>query len=156
MVVIPHQTEILKLVAYQKALISQLSSLDYIFIQSLPLWIEYKPLEESLKDEGKAITSVKILSPDFSKETLEVFCPVLISTKNKEYSSKITLLQILPSSINSEINFHTQEKIKALLNKTGTEIKFPCPLKIFRLGKSIKPLETSKAIEDSLWIKLSN
>ena len=50
-VIIPHQTEELKLIRFQKELIKQLNSQKDIFYAQQPLWIEIEDFSPSSKKE---------------------------------------------------------------------------------------------------------
>ena len=64
-VIIPHPTEELKLIRFQKELINQLNSQKDIFYAQQPLWIEIEDFSPSSKEELKEL-SKKLKNLKFS------------------------------------------------------------------------------------------
>lgn len=145
-VLIPHPTEELKLIKFQKQLISQLFTNDILCYAESGLWIPFLSGKEdstqTLKNLSKTITSITINSPVIIEE--KIFCPVTI-TRNQELptvTTELPLCRIL------------NKKQPSSENPAETEL-FPLKLKIFRLGLSCQLSDNSKAIQNSVWKKLT-
>lgn len=84
-VIIPHQTEELKLIRFQKELIKQLNSQKDIFYAQQPLWIEIEDFSPSSKKELKEL-SKKLKNLRFSslkKMMKDFFSRLKLNTKKK-------------------------------------------------------------------------
>lgn len=135
-VIIPHQTEELKLIRLQKEVLQSMGK-NPSFTKKLPLWLELPDVE--IKSFAKNIKSVKLNS--INQTDKDLFLEFLIKTENADVKAKLTLFtNCLPNSC----------KLIDIKKIPVTE------LKIFRLGLCIKNVEThSMEIEDSVWVKLT-
>lgn len=135
-VIIPHQTEELKLIRLQKEVLQSMGK-NPSFTKKLPLWLELPDVE--IKSFAKKIKSVKLNS--INQTDKDLFLEFLIKTENDDVKAKLTLFtNCLPNS----------SKLIDIKKIPVTE------LKIFRLGLCIKNDEThSMEIEDSVWVKLT-
>lgn len=143
-VIIPHPTEELKLIKFQKELIKLLNFEGKVYYAHQPVWFEL-PEEFSadsktdLKNIGKHINQITVFSPEYHKD--DVVIPIMIN----EVKVFFTLLHRYKKngSKGSELN-----SLPSLP---------PCPvsrLKIFRIAISEQISENSKALKDFVWIKL--
>lgn len=142
-VLIPHPTEELKLIKYQKLLTSALFQEGFICYSSNDFWIPFLEDEteintEYLKSVSKSITQITVNEPQIREN--QIFCPVKICT-DKEIDSEIFLGRII------------NEKKLQQENIKKSDL-FPLNLKIFRLGVSVQISSNCKAIENSVWRKL--
>ncbi len=141
MVIIPHETELLKLVKYQKQLIQQLNSNSSIYTAHQPLWIEFSchqfnaESQDDLKSFSKKITSIEL--EKLSHTSDKIFAIVKIKTDLAEIQSELPLLDLYKGSPKS----------------ADLELPFK-KIKIFRLGIPEDLSENSKAIKDFVWCKL--
>ena len=132
-VLIPHPTEELQLIKFQKKIIETLFEKDRIMYSQLPLWI---PLET----KPAVIKEVCFAAPDFSDKL--IFIPVTVCGNDFEIKTTLPLVHL-----HSGRPF-SKEDIKKIPN---LEIK---KLKIFRLGIEKELSSNSKCITDSKWIKV--
>ena len=159
-IIILHQSEILKFVNLQKKLISNIKIPDFILYQSLPLWIPLNLNDEeitNLKIIAKSISFLKIDEVFFSLENKSINANVTISINNTVINSQLKLIDFLPLK-KHEISLKEQEKcINGWLKKICTEELFlPCIPKVFRIAKTIIQSENCQAVENSQWVKLKN
>lgn len=142
MVIIPHETELLKLVKFQKLLISNTNDSNSVYIASQPLWIPFQcnsniNTKDDLKQISKTINSIEL--NNIEKSANDFYISVTIATTNGTFTSKLPLLRL----------YHGNEKsIPA-----NTDLPFK-KIKIFRLGIPEDLSENSKAIIESVWCKL--
>lgn len=139
-VIIPHQTEELKLIRFQKELIKQLNYQKDIFYAQQPLWIEIEDFSPSSKEELKEL-SKKLKNLRFSslkKDDEGFFLQAEIEYEEKKLFYRLPLLHLYKGQIP-----------QSPLNKK-------CPveeLKIFRLGIPYQYSETCKSLDDFVWHK---
>ncbi len=146
-VIIPHPTEELKIIEFQKNIIVELFQEDRIIYRTTPLWIELpenipQTEEENIKLLSKKIKSVKF--GDVKTDSRSIFVPVEINLDNDIYSSKLTLVRI-----HNGIDF--TESDRQLLAEKKEPVRL---LKIFRLGIAQADGPYAKSISNSVWIKL--
>lgn len=141
MVIIPHETELLKLVKFQKQLIKDLNSASTIYAAHQPLWIEFS--HEQFKAESQAdlkLLSKRIISIELEKLSQsdeKIIAVVKIKTDIADIMAELPLLHLYKGSPKS------------------ADIEFPFKkIKIFRLGIPEDLSENSKAIIESVWCKL--
>lgn len=143
-VIIPHPTEELKLIKFQKELIKILNTEGKIYYAHQPLWLplpeEYSAnTKAELKTMGKNIKQIKILSPEYKNSDVQL--PVMIDDKK-------VFLPLL--------HFYKKNGSQSTENISLPQLP-PCPVslfKIFRLAISEKTSENSQAVTDFTWIKL--
>lgn len=142
-VVILHPTEELKLIEFQKELISDLFTEGRILLAARPLWIEigsnFVPYNE--------LTSLNIRSIDFGELEIsdkEIYIPVRINTENEQTASKLSLVSIYSSNTFSDSD-------RTIIRQKKQPVR---QLKIFRLGNEKELSSVSKCISESKWIKL--
>lgn len=149
--IIPHPTEVLKLVRFQKELISLFYDNNMICYRQHPLWI---PLPEGftpnnkqeLKDLSKRIENIKIKSPFFNDNS--VFLPINFKINNSDFEFNFPILHLYDDR---------KKNGSKTIDSTILSLLPSCPvdkLKIFRLAIIEKTSEKSQAITDSVWIKL--
>ncbi len=148
-VIIPHSTEELKLINFQKQLIAEFFQEDRIIYPTFPLWIELSEKTASynkneLKNMSKEIQAVKL--GDLTTDFKSIFIPVQIKNQNEDFISELTLVRIHRGQ-----TFTTSDKSHL------SEIKQPVnQLKIFRLGIEQAEGPYSKSISNSVWVKLNS
>lgn len=145
-VLIPHPTEELKLIKYQKQIISHFFVSGTLCYAETGLWIPlYAGDDErtqTLKLIANTISEITIDSPVVSDD--RIVCPVVIKRSQNlpTITTELPLCRIL------------NKKQPSLENPAETEL-FPLKLKIFRLGLSCQLSDNSKAIQNSVWKKLT-
>ncbi|MCR5189273.1 MAG: hypothetical protein K6C97_10085 [Treponema sp.] len=140
LVVIPHPTEELKLIRFQKELIKEVNQGGCILYAHQPLWIELEDFsagsKEELKKLSKEISSISFSSLEMDDE--DVFLNTEVDFQGKKFLYQLPLLHLYKGKMPS-----------VLSNKK-------CPveeLKIFRLGIPYQYSETSKSLDDFVWHK---
>ena len=139
-VIILHPTEELKLINFQKELISDLFTEGRILVAARPLWIPVVETFEKLNHSN--ISSVEF--GDLENTESEIYIPVKIATTNGNKSSKLSLVSIYNNS-----NF--TEKDRQIISQKKQPVR---QLKIFRLGNEKELSSISKCITDFKWIKI--
>ena len=140
-VIIPHPTEELQLINFQKELISSLYKEDRILYAERPLWIDFSESEE-LKSLAKNIQSVNFGELKISDKS--IFIPVQIKTSERIVDSKLTLVNIYKGQ-----SFTDEDK--KLIGQKKQPVN---QLKIFRLGLVKAEGPHAKSISKSAWCKL--
>ena len=140
-VIIPHPTEELKLINFQKELISSLYKESRILYAETPLWIDFTSNGE-LKELSKTIESVTFNQPEITEKS--IFIPVRINTSEDCIDSKLTLVNIYNGQSFSD-------KDKSILRQKKQPVN---QLKIFRLGLVQAESPHTKSISKSVWCKL--
>ncbi len=140
-VIIPHPTEELQLINFQKELISSLYKEGRILYAERPLWIDFSESEE-LKTDSKSIQSVSFGELKISDKS--IFIPVQIKTSERIVYSKLTLVNIYKDQ-----SFTDEDK-----NLIGQKKQPVNQLKIFRLGLVQAEGPHAKSISKSVWCKL--
>ncbi len=141
-VIIPHSTEELKIIRFQKELIKDFNRDGCIFYAHQPLWIEIEGFstdsKEELKELSKKIGHVTLSS--LKNDDDEFFLQAEIEFEDKKLSGHLPLLHLYKGKISEK---RTNKK---------------CPveeLKIFRLGIPYQYTETTKSLSDFIWHKES-
>ncbi len=146
-VIIPHSTEDLKLISFQKELIDLLFSNDRIIYRTTPLWIELPDDfsafdKESLKACSKNVQLVELGEVEIEKDN--IYIPVKLKTVNCTADSKLTLVRLHSGNIFSDIDLKSIRQKKQPVRQ----------LKIFRLGIVQAEGPHAKSISDFAWCKL--
>ena len=133
-VIILHPTEELKLINFQKELISELFIEGRILVAASPLWIRLESSEQ--------IKAVNLGGLEVTGKS--IYIPVTIKTAEAELHSKLTLV-----NIHGKSNFSPAD-----LNLIAEKKQPVSQLKVFRLGdeKNLSPV--AKCISKSVWCKL--
>ncbi len=142
-VVILHPTEELKLIKFQKELISDLFTEGRILLAARPLWIEIGSDSVTYKE----LTSLNIRSIDFGELEIsdkEIYIPVIISTENEQIASKLSLVSIYSGNTFSDSD-------RTIIRQKKQPVR---QLKVFRLGNEKELSSVSKCITESKWCKL--
>ncbi len=155
-VIIPHPTEELKLINFQKELIKKNNAENTILYTCQPLWCEIpeffnencknsdfkkRNCKTELKKFSKTIKEIIIKNTDYNDDDKEIFLPVEIITQTITIKSKIPLLRIYKGQIPQNL-----KNQKSPMEK----------LKIFRIAKSALYSENQKSLQDFIWCKLKN
>ena len=147
LVIIPHPTEELKLINYQKNLLSLLNTNGNIYYQQHPLWIELDRAfqaedKHNLKEFSKQLKEIKLFQPEEKNKNIVIPIKYTILFNNSE------------SEIISELPF------LYLYKKNSSEnISVPLPslpvtqLKIYRLAIAEKTSSVSAEIQEFIWVK---
>lgn len=133
-VIILHPTEELKLINFQKELISELFIEGRILVAASPLWI---PLESSEQIKAVNFGGLEVTGKS-------IYIPVTIKTAGAELHSKLTLV-----NIHGKSNFSPAD-----LNLIAEKKQPVSQLKVFRLGDEKKLSPVAKCISKSVWCKL--
>lgn len=143
MVLIPHPTEELKLIKFQKKLISELNVAPSIYVSHLPLWIDIPntnivpETKDDLKTFSKTINSVEFV--DFTQDDKGLSIKVTINTTTGKIFADLPILHLY----------------KGPAKNLPQNIELPFKkIKIFRLGIPEDLSTNSKAIKDFVWCKL--
>lgn len=152
-VIIPHPTEELKLINFQKKLIEQFNSDDgkTIWYAHTPMWffvpkIDYASTSE-LKDFIKQIEKIWAERPFFSDSNNEVIMPILLKTKKETLKIEFPLIHKL-KSINTE-----DVKIE-LLPLEFKQCKVAIAEQLHNSSTAVQSCKTSSYIlKDSVWFK---
>ena len=142
-VVILHPTEELKLIKFQKELISDLFTEGRILLADRPLWIEIGSDSVTYKE----LPSLNIRSIDFGEPEIsdkEIYIPVIISTENEQIVSKLSLVSIYRNNTFSDSD-------RTIIRQKKQPVR---QLKVFRLGIEKELSSNSKCITESKWIKI--
>lgn len=143
-VIIPHPTEELKLINFQKKVISSINDNNFCLVSAFPFWINFYTSITDLKKAAKNIKAISILKPEWKNNSL--CSSVIIENKDSRETLQSTL--ILLEDI--------KKSCKEPCIPAGLTEDFPINLKIFRLGiASENSIEHSKAIQESVWCKLA-
>lgn len=142
-VIIPHQTEELKLIKFQKMLIASLNSKNTIFYSQTPLWIELPfanlTTKEELKTFAKQIKAVTFQTLQQTDNTLTL--SGMLSTNENEYKLNLPIITKLPNSV--------IESVQTTNKKSPVE-----NLKIFQLGIVNNISKNTKELSETIWVKL--
>ena len=173
-VIILHPTEELKLINFQKDLISALFTEGRILLAARPLWIPLntvvdakntvvatkdtvvEPVETTaahkqsdIRGSFDELNHRNISSVEFGElETTEseIYIPIKITTTEGVFSSKLSLV-----SIYNNTNF--TEADHQIISQKKQPVR---QLKVFRLGNEKELSSISKCITEFKWCKLSN
>ncbi len=166
-VIILHPTEELKLINFQKELISALFTEGRILLAARPLWIPLstvvdakntvvEPVETTaeqkqsdLRGSFDELNHRNISSVEFGElETTEseIYIPVKITTTEGVFPSKLSLVSIYKNT-----NF--TETDRQIISQKKQPVR---QLKVFRLGTDKELSSISKCITEFKWCKLSN
>lgn len=148
-VIIPHQTEELKLIKFQKMLIASLNSKNVIFYRQTPLWIELPfanfTTKEELKSFSKQIKAVNFQTLQYTDNTLIISGTLL--TNEKTYELHLPIIK----KISTAGDYTTPE------DSTSTETtnkKSPVEnLKIFQLGIVNNISKSTFELSETTWVK---
>ncbi len=141
-VIVPHPTEELRLIKYQKELIRSLFTPGALIYAHQPLWIT--TTFESVEQAKKEIKSVTVLAPESDENAEGIFCPVKIETLGGDcLESKLDFICGLPRFARNDTAIHTNEDL------------FPLSLKIFRLGECTSPSPNIYELSNVVWKKLT-
>ena len=149
-VIIFHPTEELKLIKFQKELISELFEEGRILYAVKPLWIKihdnFAPFDsaQGRKNELSKYNIRQVELDDIELSENSIFIPVTITTDTAAYNSKLTL-----GILHSGRQFTGFDREK--LNKIKQPVR---QLKVFRLGNEKELSPVSKCIMKSKWIKI--
>jgi len=145
-----HPTEKLKLIKYQKELISILNESGFIFYSQQPLWIELPETIFSasqkieLKTIGNELKKITLKNTDLKNDEIFAAFEILLSD-NKTVTAELPLL-------------HLYKKNGSENTESISVSSLPlCPvkdLKIFRIALGAKTSEHSQEITDFIWKKL--
>lgn len=152
-VIIPHQTEELKIIHAQKLIIQNLNVSSPFLYANFPLWIDsFFDDELPLKSQIKLITKITINPPKITQNLKKnenlIYCDVQIHLKESVINSKLELCNLLQNITNDDFSS---------INKQFLQVDFsdfPSQLKIFRLGELQHLQKNSIAISDFCWCKL--
>ena len=142
-VVILHPTEELKLIKFQKELISDLFTEGRILLAARPLWIKIGSDSVPYNE----LTSLNIRSIEFGELEIsdkEIYIPVIISTENEQIDSKLSLVSIYSNNTFSDSD-------RTIIRQKKQPVR---QLKVFRLGNEKELSSISKCITESKWYKL--
>lgn len=142
-VIIPHPSEELKLIKYQKELISKLNKSGQIYYAVTPIYIElsqdyslYSTTKE-LKNIANQISKVELLKLEVKEH---IYIEVLIRINEKDIKISVPFLRLYRTTeINNKVDF-PELPVKEL--------------KIFRVAKKNLLSPVSSSIADSVWKKL--
>lgn len=153
-VLIPHQTEELKLINFQKELISELNTKNTIFYRLMPLWIELPFINATTKEElktfSKKIKDVRFKTLQQDKNTFTL-CGTLLTDK-KEYKLTLPILnKITHSGVIEPVKIHPVEIPPEQITKKNTPVE---NLKIFQLGIANQISENTNELSETIWVKL--
>lgn len=146
-VIILHPTEELKLIKFQKELISELFEEGRILYAARPLWIEIRGGFDRLNHRNNSIDHHNIYSVGLGEIKItnrEIYIPVSIATTDKQIDSKLTLVSIYQGR-----NFSDEDII--LISQKKQPVR---QLKVFRLGIEKELSSVSKCISTSKWVKI--
>ena len=152
-VIIPHQTEELKIIHAQKLIIQNLNVSSPFLYANFPLWIDsFFDDELPLKSQIKLITKITINPPKITQNLKKnenlIYCDVQIHLKESVINSKLELCNLLQNITNDDFSS---------INKQFLQIDFsdfPSQLKIFRLGELQHLQKNTIAISYFCWCKL--
>ena len=157
-VIVPHPTEELRLIKYQKELIRSLFTPGALIYAHQPLWIT--TTFESVEQAKKEIKSVTVLAPEYEENGEGVFCPVKIETLGGDcLESRLNFICGLPRRLTAPRNDERSvtpchcERSAAI--HTNEDI-FPLSLKIFRLGECTSPSPNVYELSSTVWKKTSS
>ena len=140
-VIILHPTEELIFAKLQKELISELFVDDRIMVAVKPLWIEVSGGFNTL---ATRTLNHRIELGDFETSEKSVCIPVTITSDDRKFSSKLTL-----------VNIHSGQNFTDTDHQIISKIKQPVrQLKVFRLGNEKELSSVSKCITEFKWIKV--
>lgn len=146
-VIIPHQTEELKLIKFQKMLIASLNSKNVIFYRQTPLWIELPfanlTTKEELKTFAKQIKAVTFQTLQQTDNTLTL--SGMLSTNENEYELNLPIIKKIKSSVVEPV----ETTIETTNKKSPVE-----NLKIFQLGIVNNISKNTKELSETIWVKL--
>lgn len=143
-VIIPHPTEELKLIKFQKELIRQLNTDSKVYYAHQTLWLKLSEnfsasTKSELKAIGQSISQINFFPPEYQND--DVVIPVMID------GTKFFLPLV-----------HLYKKNGNKGPESNSLPSLPsCPvssLKIFRIAISEQLSENSQVLTDSVWIKL--
>ncbi len=140
-----HSTDELKLIKFQKELISELFEEGRILLAVRPLWIKLSKEIKTLSDivtNHNSLTSIEL--KDIKVSDSEIFIPVNIFTDTTSYHSKLTLILLHSGSPFSEYD-------KQKLAQKKQPVK---QLKVFRLGLVQDEGSHAQSISKSVWCKI--
>lgn len=140
-VIIPHSTEELHLINFQKEIITELFTKSRILYSNYPLWIDINNFELT---EKKRIKSICLGQAEITADGKEIYIPVFIEGDELKTKSKLTLVSIFGDNIFSDSDYAVIRKKKQPVNQ----------LKIFRLGLVQEEGLHAKSISKSVWCKL--
>lgn len=175
LVVIPHETEVLKLINYQKKLSSELFNKGIISITNYPFWIELPENEIFETDENDDnlkntiysvpfvstvcsvpfVSKLKKISVNFSNlsiisprlENNQLLLTLQYNYKQQTKTADFPLLSIIQNKNNISVN-----EISVLLEET---LLFPMQIKIFQLAIAKKIPEGKQILQgDSIFVKI--
>lgn len=155
--IIPHQTEILKFVNFQKKIISLLQDENLFLLQTIPLAISLNNNFESIENVKKAIISVEIHLPQIDEQKSKIFSKVKIKTNNQEILSEIQYIDFYENQSNQISSKTDFNKIDTYIKKICTETDFPCRLNIFRIVNTISEntdFSSVNKVSKSYWVKI--
>ena len=152
-VIIPHQTEELKIIHAQKLIIQNLNVSSPFLYANFPLWIDsFFDDELPLKSQIKLITKITINPPKITQNLKKnenlIYCDVQIHLKDSVINSKLELCNLLQNITNDDFSS---------INKQFLQVDFsdfPSQLKIFRLGELQHLQKNTIAISYFCWCKL--
>ena len=157
-VIIMHPTEELKLINFQKEVISELYTEGRILVAARPLWIPLNTVVEPVEttaeltncevsgsfDEFNHRNFLSIKLGDLEVSDNTIFIPVEIETKESTCISKLTLVRLHKGNSFTDSDYQKLSQKKQPVRQ----------LKVFRLGNEKELSPVSKCISDSKWIKL--
>lgn len=137
-VIIPHPTEELKLIHFQKELINLYNSDDVILYSSQVLWIEMENFSAETKENLKSISKdiKKVTLSSLLEDDDSLFIKVEIEYQDKKLISRMPLLKLY------------RGKLPPINKKCPVE-----NLKIFRLGIPSVYEKNVKSLSDFVWHK---
>ncbi len=139
-VIVPHPTEELKLIKYQKELVRRLFTPGTLVYAHQPLWI---PVDfKSVQEAKEKITGVTLTGVEYDEKRECFICPVKIGTVDG-------------TCLKSKLDFiHGLPRRSAPRNDAAIHDIFPMPLKIFRLGECTSPSPGVYELSNAVWKKL--
>ena len=147
LVLIPHPAEELKLINYQKEIISLLYSEKSIIYSAAPFWIEVPEVltntaDTNLKALANTIDEVILNDAEVFPDRIDL--PVTIKSSGKYFNSKLTLVILHKGQ-------EFSDKAIQLLSQKNQPVK---ALKVFRLGIVQNEGPHAKSISKSVWCKI--
>ena len=157
-VIVPHPTEELKLIKYQKELVRCLFTPGALIYAHQPLWI---PVEFSSVQEAKEkITEVTLTGVEYDEKSKMIVCigEVALREPQGPQSKAGSLSKVGSLSLSKGCSkfplLHLEgdiPNVQAVLQDTQL---FPLPLKIFRLGECTSPSPNVYELSSTVWKKL--
>ncbi len=140
-VIVPHPTEELKLIKYQKELVRRLFTPGTLVYAHQPLWI---PVDfKSVQEAKEKITGVTLTGVEYDEKNKMVMCVGEVALRQAQGPQFILPFIHLEGDI---------PNVQAVLQDASL---FPLSLKIFRLGECTSPSPNVYELSNVVWKKLT-